>query len=161
MAMVYGLLCRQAGLDCRVVSGTSSGRQWYWNIVELDGRYCHVDLLTDLEGDQLVLRYDEDMTDYVWNTKNYPACPKPEPPATEPGRGDDGAGGIGAGGNGGGPDASGAASRGAHTAGADGGGGSDGARNDRPRKCFPFPFTKPAFAAYNKQSMKKECERLQ
>ena len=84
MAMVYGLLCRQAGLDCRVVSGTSSGRQWYWNIVELDGRYCHVDLLTDLEGDQLVLRYDEDMTDYVWNTKNYPACPKPEPPATEP-----------------------------------------------------------------------------
>ena len=83
VAMVYGLLCRRAGLDCQVVSGTSNGREWYWNILQLDGVYCHVDVLTDMEGGTLLARYDEDMEGYVWNTKSCPPCPKPVPLPTE------------------------------------------------------------------------------
>lgn len=83
VAMVYGLLCRRVGLDCQVVSGTSNGREWYWNIICLDGVYYHVDVLTDLEAGTLITRYDEDMVGYVWNTKSCPPCPRPLPPATE------------------------------------------------------------------------------
>lgn len=83
VAMVYGLLCRRVGLDCQVVSGTSNGREWYWNILRLDGTYYHVDVLSDLETGTLRTRYDEDMEGYVWNTKSCPSCPKPLPPATE------------------------------------------------------------------------------
>lgn len=78
MAMVYALLCRQAGLDCQVVSGSSNGREWHWNILCLDGVYYHADILADWEGGELTLRCDEEMTNYIWNTGMYPACPPPE-----------------------------------------------------------------------------------
>ena len=60
-----------------MVSGTSNGREWYWNIICLDGVYYHVDVLTDLEAGTLITRYDEDMVGYVWNTKSCPPCPRP------------------------------------------------------------------------------------
>ena len=106
------------------------------------------------EGDQLVLRYDEDMTDYVWNTKNYPACPagasrprsrkgrrrsrrnrsrrkrwRPRRLRSRFPRS---------------PHSRSRRRRGFRRS-----------RNDRPPKMFLLSFTKPAFAAYNKQSMKK------
>ena len=62
---------------------------YYWNIMQLDGGYCHVDILRDLlGGGTLRLRYDEDMTgEYYWDQPQTPACPAPvpeEPPVEDP-----------------------------------------------------------------------------
>ena len=49
--------------------------------MQLDGGYCHVDILRDLlGGGTLRLRYDEDMTgEYYWDQPQTPACPAPIP----------------------------------------------------------------------------------
>ncbi len=83
-AMVYSSLCRQAGLECLIVSGTRDGEPWYWNIV-LDGEtYYHVDLLASKELDDLKKWGDADMQAYVWDRSAYPQCgPKELPPVEE------------------------------------------------------------------------------
>lgn len=69
-ATVYGAMCRQAGLDCRVITGTRSGEPWYWNMI-CDGEiYYHVDLLSG----QFRMYTDEQMQGYVWDYSAYPAC---------------------------------------------------------------------------------------
>lgn len=67
---VYAAMCRQAGLDCRVVSGTREGEAWYWNIIVIDGAFYHIDLLAD-KGFRLCT--DAEMTGYVWDFSAYPA----------------------------------------------------------------------------------------
>lgn len=81
-AAAWQLLCQSIGIPCQLVDGSRDGEEYFWTMVELDGRNYHVDLLRDLlsEG-QLNLRYDEDMGGYSWDMSLYPACPKPEPPA--------------------------------------------------------------------------------
>lgn len=69
-AIVYAAMCRQAGLECMVVSGTKAGESHYWNIVCDDGVCYHVDLL---EGD-FRKRTDEQMAGFVWDYSAYPAC---------------------------------------------------------------------------------------
>lgn len=86
-AVVYAAMCRQAGLECYMVTGTRNGEPWYWNIV-LDGEsYYHVDLLRcrDLGGFQRFT--DSQMNGYVWDYSAYPVCPgvqAPRPEQTEP-----------------------------------------------------------------------------
>ena len=70
-AMVYGAMCRQAGLDCYMVTGTRNGTPWVWNAVRLDGVYYYIDLLRDSQADfRLFTR--EEMVDYVWDYSAYP-----------------------------------------------------------------------------------------
>lgn len=69
-AVVYAAMCRQAGLECQVVSGTRSGESRYWNIVCDNGIYYHVDLLA---GNFRELT-DKQMNGYVWDYSAYPAC---------------------------------------------------------------------------------------
>lgn len=69
-AVVYAAMCRQAGLECQVVSGTRNGESYYWNIVCDGGIYYHVNLL---EGSYKE-RTDEQMTGFVWDFDAYPAC---------------------------------------------------------------------------------------
>ena len=71
-AEVYGAMCRRAGLDCRVVSGTRSGEAWYWNLICVDGAYYHVDLLESRNAGELVKLTDEMMAGYVWDYSAYP-----------------------------------------------------------------------------------------
>lgn len=76
-ATVYAAMCRQAGLECIVVSGGKEGGSWYWNIVCIDGVYYHVDLLSsNAEGDFRIL-CDNQLRDsgYVWDFDAYPECP--------------------------------------------------------------------------------------
>lgn len=89
-AVVYAAMCRQAGLECRIVTGTKGGEPWYWNIV-LDGEnYFHVDLLRSSQLGGFREFTDKDMSGYVWDYSAYPECPVvyiPEPttaPAEEP-----------------------------------------------------------------------------
>lgn len=67
---VYSAMCRQVELECLVVSGTRHGESRYWNIVQVDGIYYHVDLLAG----EFRLRTDAQMSGYVWDYSAYPPC---------------------------------------------------------------------------------------
>lgn len=86
MATVYSLLCQQVGLECQVVEGTKNGETWFWNVLCLDGVWCHVDLMEDLDGGELTIRYDQQMKNYIWDKEAVPACrmPAPEPVESTP-----------------------------------------------------------------------------
>lgn len=72
-AVVYAALCRQAGMECLVVSGTREGESWYWNMVCDNGVYYHVDLLRCLDQGYYSERTDPAMDGYVWDYTAYPA----------------------------------------------------------------------------------------
>ena len=76
-ATVYSAMCRQAGLECYVVTGTRNGEPWYWNIVGDSGAYYHVDLLHAQAPEEFMELFDQEMTGYVWDYSAYPACPDP------------------------------------------------------------------------------------
>lgn len=70
-ATVYGAMCRQAGLECHVISGTRDGTPWYWNLIREDGVYYHVDLLRG--NGQFQKLTDGEMQGYVWDYSAFPA----------------------------------------------------------------------------------------
>ena len=74
-ATVYAAMCRRAGLECMVVTGTRSGEPWVWNIILDGGYYQHVDLLRSSELGRFREVSDRDMTGYVWDYSAYPECP--------------------------------------------------------------------------------------
>lgn len=84
-AVVYAAMCRQAGLECLVVSGTLDGENCYWNIVKDNGVYYHVDLLRCTKEGSFVELGDDEMEGYVWAAGYYPACGIPnEEPTPDP-----------------------------------------------------------------------------
>lgn len=70
-ATVYAAMCRQAGLNCQTISGTRSGQSWYWNILRVNGRVYHVDLLRCQEEGRFFYKTAQEMTDYVWDYSAY------------------------------------------------------------------------------------------
>lgn len=73
-ATVYAAMCRDAGLDCTVVTGTRSGEPWTWNIIRQDDLYWHVDLLRCNEIGKFQTQPDSEMEGYVWDYSAYPSC---------------------------------------------------------------------------------------
>lgn len=88
IALVFRMLCEQAGLDCRIVEGTLNGEEHAWNLLRLDDRFYHLDIHRDKDALDLRLHYDDEMGDYDWDREEYPASlrpePEPEPASTEP-----------------------------------------------------------------------------
>ena len=82
-ATVYAAMCRRAGLNCQVVSGTKDGEARFWNIVGIDQVYYHVDLLASSDAGSMIKCSDEEMSGYVWDYSAHPACGLP-PEETEP-----------------------------------------------------------------------------
>lgn len=82
-AMVYGAMCRQAGLDCQIVTGTKDGEPWVWNMIQLDGFYYHVDLLRSSLSGGFREYTDEEMGGYVWDYSAFPQCVEPYVPSAE------------------------------------------------------------------------------
>ncbi len=72
-ATVYAAMCRRAGLDCQVVTGTRGGTPWVWNIICEDGIYYHIDLLNSAGSGKLEKLTEEMMQNYVWDYSSYPA----------------------------------------------------------------------------------------
>lgn len=82
-AQVYAAMCREAGLECLVVSGTCKGEARFWNLISMDGGYAHLDLLACQAEEEYHVCTDGQMTDYVWDYSAYPVCEgrkEPEPP---------------------------------------------------------------------------------
>ena len=73
-AVVFAEMCRQVGLECLTVSGTRDGEPWFWNIIREDDAYCHVDLLRCEEEGEFREYSDSQMSGYVWDYSEYPAC---------------------------------------------------------------------------------------
>ena len=70
-ATVYSAMCRQANLNCQVVSGTKAGEAWYWNVCEVDGVYYHIDLLQCSYTSGFQAYTEADMSGYVWDYSAY------------------------------------------------------------------------------------------
>lgn len=86
-ATVYASMCRDAGMECLVVTGTRSGEPWTWNMVLDNGHYYHVDLLRCSELGYYREMTDGQMSGYVWDYSAYPASADlvvPEETETEP-----------------------------------------------------------------------------
>lgn len=73
-AAVYAAMCRQAGLDCRIITGTHNGEPRCWNMIYVDGCYYHVDLLESSAASRFLKRTDGQMAGYVWDYSAYPAA---------------------------------------------------------------------------------------
>jgi len=73
-ATVYAAMCRSAGLECIIVTGTRAGEPWTWNMVLDAGRYFHVDLLRCSELGAFRECTDDLMENYVWDYSGYPQC---------------------------------------------------------------------------------------
>ena len=85
-ASVYAAMCRRSNLECHVVRGTREGESWSWNMIQVNGKWYHLDLVDCYLNGGYRLCYDEDMTGYVWDYTAYPSAQTPEPPpeTTEP-----------------------------------------------------------------------------
>ena len=70
-ATVYAAMCRQAGLDSRVVTGTRAGEPWWWIMVCDNGTYYHVDLLQCNAAGGFRELTDTEMEGYVWDYSAY------------------------------------------------------------------------------------------
>ncbi len=71
-ANVYAAMCKQAGLECYVVSGTRDGLPWTWNLIHFRGAYYHLDLLRSNQNGSFAPLRKSAMEGYVWDYSNYP-----------------------------------------------------------------------------------------
>lgn len=73
-AMVFAAMCRNAGLECLMVTGTKNAEPWTWNIVRDGEKYYHLDLTRCKEDGFFYERTDDAMGGYVWDYSAFPAC---------------------------------------------------------------------------------------
>lgn len=70
-AMVYSIMCQNADLECRVVSGTRNGEAYYWNLIRFDDTDYHVDLLACSDAGGFSVMVPKAMSGYVWDYSGY------------------------------------------------------------------------------------------
>lgn len=73
-ATVYAAMCRRAGLECLVITGTRDGEPWNWNMFCDNGRYYHLDLLQSADEGHFTVFTDKQMDGYVWDYSAYPSA---------------------------------------------------------------------------------------
>lgn len=71
-AIVYAAMCKKAGLECYVISGTRDGESWTWNLINFRGNYYHLDLLRCNQQGGFLPKSRSEMTGYVWDYSAYP-----------------------------------------------------------------------------------------
>ncbi len=70
-SQVYTAMCTRIGLKARSVRGTRGGEKHWWNLVNIDGAWYHVDLLGSWQFEP---RTDAQMEGYEWDRADYPAA---------------------------------------------------------------------------------------
>ena len=70
-AMVYSIMCKNADLQCQVVSGTRNGEAHSWNLIRCEDVDYHVDLLASNELGEFTMMLADEMTGYVWDYSEY------------------------------------------------------------------------------------------
>lgn len=77
VAVAFKAICDKLEIDCQVIQGKLDKDPHFWNIVELDDAYYHVDVSELLEkgGEaSLFLTDSEKLSSCWWELSNYPAC---------------------------------------------------------------------------------------
>ena len=77
IALAYVELCRQLGVECRVVYGQRNWQDHCWNIIRIGESYYHVDAALDaaVPLEEAFMRRDEHIWDICrWDMASYPAC---------------------------------------------------------------------------------------
>ena len=77
LAFAYVELCRQLGVDCRIVYGQRDWKEHCWNIVRMDDNYYHVDITQCAKGGPALgfMQNDESFWGiYRWDVAAYPKC---------------------------------------------------------------------------------------
>ncbi len=76
-AAAFSALCGTADIPCLVVEGTVDKASHFWNIIELDGIYYHVDVSADSTwglGNSFLVSDEHMQSRYWWNIEEYPEC---------------------------------------------------------------------------------------
>lgn len=76
-AFGYVELCRQLGIDCRIVYGQLNWRDHCWNIIRVGDSYYHVDITQCARGGPALgfMRSDDSLWgSYRWDVAAYPKC---------------------------------------------------------------------------------------
>lgn len=73
-ASVYAAMCRQAGLECLIVTGTKDGTSRNWNLIREGDVWYHVDLLQSSMSGEFQKLTDAEMHGYVWDYSAYPSA---------------------------------------------------------------------------------------
>jgi len=77
VALAYVELCRQLGVECRVVYGQRNWQDHCWNIIRIGQDYYHVDAALDseLSREETFMRRDEHIWEICrWDMASYPSC---------------------------------------------------------------------------------------
>ena len=75
--MAYQLLCNSCGVECQVVEGRTGGATHFWNIVQLDQAFYHVDCFACIGAslkDGFLLSDNDLRLRYWWDVDKYPSC---------------------------------------------------------------------------------------
>lgn len=70
-AVVYAAMCRDAGIECEVVSGTKGGKPYFWNGIPGEDEYVYLDLLSCVQTGGFRIYVAENMEGYVWDYSDY------------------------------------------------------------------------------------------
>ena len=70
-SQVYTAMCTRIGLESMIVTGTRDGAKHWWNLVNIDSSWYHVDLLGSRNFQPLT---DDQMAGYDWDRTAYPAA---------------------------------------------------------------------------------------
>lgn len=73
-ATVYAAMCTNAGLECYTITGTKADQTWYWNMVNINGNYYHIDLLQCIQSGVFRIARESEMTDYTWDHISLPSA---------------------------------------------------------------------------------------
>ena len=77
LSYAYVTLCRQLGLNCRMIYGQYEWQEHWWNMVEIDGSYYHVDVSRCMDGDfsdGFLLNDESIWGTHRWDVSSYPKC---------------------------------------------------------------------------------------
>lgn len=70
-ASVYAAMCKQVGLDCVMIVGTREGKPHYWNLLNMDGKYYHLDIINTMGSGDFTPKTEANMQGYVWDYSAY------------------------------------------------------------------------------------------
>lgn len=73
LAMAYKAMCDVLEIPCQVVAGRFDSVEHYWNIVQIGGKYYHLDL-AGYSGTVWLQRDSDIWGRYWWDAESYPVC---------------------------------------------------------------------------------------
>lgn len=74
LALALSALCKSTNINCLVVNGTVGSTEHFWNIVEISGAFCHIDLTSAETPTVFYSDLQMKKAGYYWETEEYPAC---------------------------------------------------------------------------------------